>query len=762
MATVNKTYVFQEGTTETGLYGRVELRLTMEPYIDAFSGESYNRSRVTADLYLVGKDYNSASSVDYTRTRLALYTAGGIFSIKHVRDNITYLLGDYDSKTGDTSDMRSITTNFSERSTLADTGQTFNEEYRLWVYPAEDGDEPEEYELHFHSSTFITYHNLDGTCRLNFSMPTMSIYDYSNEDASIDLTVDTTTMNIDLPVWDDRTVTPVTANNFTDEENPTFTYAALTNYSIAFYVNSDGKLVAPQPADTITALQAALSFDGVTPDIPYRDIPTGNNTYTFELTEEEREILRQKAQGSVTVPIYYITRVVRDVYYLREYTLDDDTIYHEEKEFLAKTKRNLTIVGCNPSIYPTVKDISPETLALTGDENTVVKYESMVEYAVNATASKHAEIVSQSVQCGNKIVEGLPYGVIDDVESELFIFKATDSRNLSAEATVQKNIIDYVKPTCYQKVAMEMAGEFDTRVALKITGNYFNGSFGAVDNELILQVRHTQNDGSMGDWVTLTDGLIPVFNGNTYTLETTISGFSYSQAYVFQCRATDKLNTAQSSQYTVRIYPVFDWGENDFNFNVPVNMSGEEGLLMNGETVLRHNPAANNTVVSGSGGHVYIRPGGTDDTSGETIFYPDGSVKFGGALTGTIADYVIETGTEAMGTNGTWYWQKWASGKAECYGTRNYGNMSITTSWNGGYRSNFFTQDFPTGLFNETPNFVDIRISKFGDNPPGMVMMVSTEGEVSTSDSGAFTVWSPVDTTSKQVHFGFNVIGRWQ
>ena len=120
----------------------------------------------------------------------------------------------------------------------------------------------------------------------------------------------------------------------------------------------------------------------------------------------------------------------------------------------------------------------------------------------------------------------------------------------------------------------ELSGVDGGVVNLKISGNYFNGTFGAVKNTLKLEVRHTQNDGSMGAWVDLTSGLIPVFNGTTYELETTISGFSYSQSYVFQCRATDKLNTVITSQYTVRVLPVFDWSKEDFNFNVPVNING--------------------------------------------------------------------------------------------------------------------------------------------------------------------------------------------
>jgi hypothetical protein len=542
--------------------------------------------------------------------------------------------------------------------------------------------------------------------------------------------IEPTTLNID------RNVYPTTALNFTDEEDPALNYNATTATS--------RDTIFPV-ADTITSLQVALSFDGNTADIAYRDIPVGSTYYKFNLTTAEREVLRKKAQGSQSVPIYYLIKVTR-------------VAGSNTATLVSKTQRVLTIVGCNPTLNPTVKDIKPETLALTGNENTIVRYESMVEYAINATASKHATIVSQSVQCGSKTITNLPNGVIQDVESGTFYFHVADSRNMGAATTLTKNTIQYVKPTCYQNLEIGLSGETDAVIELEINGNYFNGSFGVANNTLKLEVRYTDDNGTMGEWQTLSG--TPTYSNSTYKLNTTFSGFNYGKAYVFQCRATDKLNVVQSSQYTIRLLPVFDWSENNFNFNVPVQMDEK--------TVLRHGKDTNNTVLSASGGHIYLRPGGTDNTSGETIFYPDGRVKFGGTVTfadGTtnsgsnVADYIVETGETAMGSNGTWYWAKWASGKSECWGCRNFGNMAVTTAWGNLYRSNVFSQALPDKLFKTTPDVINMNIvnSNFGG-----WLCKHENSAPSAVTTGSYMFVRPASATVSPTYIGFHVIGLWK
>ena len=559
----------------------------------------------------------------------------------------------------------------------------------------------------------------------------------------------------------DRKSLIVLANDFTDETNASLSYSAYPGYNL---VVSSGDIPYKYVLQDEVILQVALSFDGVEPDIPYRTISATSNNYTFNFTEAERQILRTKAQGSDRVPIYYLLKTIRKVV---------GNNINQSMDFITISKRTLSIVGSNPTLNPTVKDINPMTLALTGDENTFVRYESTAEYAINALASKQATIISQSVRCGTKTITDLPYGIIDDTESGTFNFNVVDSRGLQAQSAVFKNLVEYVKPTCYQKLKVDITGETGANIKLTITGQYFDGFFGSAYNMLFVYVRHTQEDGTMGDWVELTGSIAPKFKNNTYELEVTLTGFDYTKEYEFQCRVSDLINTVESSMDKIKMLPVFDWGETDFNFNVPVNINAED-LSMNNETIIRHNKTANNTVLSATGGRVYIRPNGTTDTSGETIFYPNGDIEisggvgFGGAVSfdypitiggNTLADYVIETGTESMGSNGTWYWRKWASGKAEAWGCRNFGNMGVNTAWGSVYRSAIFAQDLPEGVFIRTPDVININFVHSGG---GGWISKHENSAPSAITTGSFIVIRPVSGTITPTNIGFHIIGEWK
>lgn len=744
MATIYQNHTFIEGYTDNNATYKLELLLAINQY------PKENKSEVSYTLQWKGKNNNTPEEADADRIVLELYGDAYPFEINYINNITGYkqLGADYPVY-------------YEDRYTL---GKKFNmlTSYSLRVYPG-----GEEMVATLQTGKFTVYHELDGTAAILYRHAFYGIVDKNNEKIFSHDSINTMRLSISLPQID-RAVIPTMADMFTDEANPNFSYEAVTGISnVYYYYTKRARPEMHKIEDTITSLQAALSLDGETIDIPFRDIPIGSTTYRFELTEADRDVLRQKAQGSNTVPIYYITKVKREVSYDTSYSN-----YYKSGEFINKTERSLTIVGCNPVLNPTVKDINPDTLALTGDENTFVRYESMAEYAINATPSKHATIVSQSVQCGNKTIKDLPYGVIDDVESGDFNFYVSDSRNMAAASTVFKNFVEYIKPTCNHKLEIALYGETEAQIKVTISGNIFIGSFGASNNPLKLEMRYTDDNGVMGNWGVIRK--VPTYSASnqTYTLETTISGFNYGKAYTFQCRATDKLNTVESSQYTIRLLPVFDWSETDFNFNVPVNINADS-INMNGEAIIRHNKEANNTVLSATGGHIYLRPGGTDDTSGETVISPDGSINFGGAINfdntvnfnysftvgGYILnDYVIETGSEAMGTNGTWYWRKWLSGKAEAWGCRNFGNIAVSTAWGSLYRSAVFTQDLPDGVFKRTPDAININfvhtdaggwISKYQNTAP------------SATTTGSFVVIRPVSGNITPTNIGFYIVGEW-
>ena len=506
---------------------------------------------------------------------------------------------------------------------------------------------------------------------------------------------------------------PTVAGNMTDEA------------TLGIYVENKSAVV-----DKLVAMIAVTDKTGLDEEFEVHrvEIPTTTNgIFYFNVTEDERNSMR-----------YELRNV--DIFDYHFYLIS--TVGTEE--IVRKLTRDAHIVNCEPAFANTrVVDANSTTVALTGDANILVYGESMAEYYTDLVLRKGAELAEIVVKNGDK-KRDLQYGVFDNVESGVFTFDMTDSRGKVASKTVTKTVLPYVKPTCYIQVEVELVEETAVQAHFFANGSYFRGSFGAVDNAFKIEIRHTQNDGNMGDWTDITP-IGAIFDENSYEITTTITGLIYRQNYDFQLRITDSLHTVQSATYTAVLQPVFDWGEQDFNFNVPVNM--------NGKPVLRHNRDGNHTILSASGGRIHLRPKGSDNEDGQFVIYPDVAPVGGN-------DYVIETGKEAMGSNGTWYWEKWASGKAVCWGRRNFGKMNL--SWvtidndvNKFAESDVYTQTLPEDLFVRVPESVHMQIATSNQ----MTWITAGSVDADSIELQAYAFYPQSYDTS---YIGFHVIGRWK
>lgn len=273
------------------------------------------------------------------------------------------------------------------------------------------------------------------------------------------------------------------------------------------------------------------------------------------------------------------------------------------------------VTNSSPGINPTMKDVDAATLALTGNDSYIVRYFSDVQYDVGATAKNGATIKSYKVSMGPQEATTAT-GKFVNVETENMTIYVTDSRGFVAKYSMKKTLIPYIKLTCdIWKINANADGE----ISVGISGNYFNGSFGAQSNTLTIQYRY-KTIGEWSEWTTIECSP----GSNKYELELNLTDMDYTQTYTFQARAIDKLATIQSVELPVRCIPVYDWSNDDFNLNVKLNM--------NSKTVLRHNTNANNTVLSGTGGFIYLRPGGTDITYNEVKINPQGAIELSGDI----------------------------------------------------------------------------------------------------------------------------------
>ena len=212
-----------------------------------------------------------------------------------------------------------------------------------------------------------------------------------------------------------------------------------------------------------------------------------------------------------------------------------------------------------PTLSPTAVDSNSATTALTGNNSKFIKYYSNASVATGAQARNSATLKSQKITCGAKSLTSAS-GTINAVESGSFTFSATDSRGYTTTQTLNKTLIEYIKLTCSLNAGAPTTAGVAT---LKISGNYWDGTFGKVANTLTVQYRYKAQGGSYGSWTTVS----ATKSNNTYNATATISGLNYQTTYVFQARAIDKLATINTDEQARRTTPIFDWSKNDFNVN---------------------------------------------------------------------------------------------------------------------------------------------------------------------------------------------------
>lgn len=229
---------------------------------------------------------------------------------------------------------------------------------------------------------------------------------------------------------------------------------------------------------------------------------------------------------------------------------------------------------CSPEICGTVVDTNAATVALTGDETTLIRYRSCALCTVTAEAKKGARIVQKKIG-GETVTESR---IFDGPESGDFALEVTDSRGLTAKALLQTVCIPYIPLTCLADVQRD--GAATGEATLSVSGAFFAGSFGKEENELLLSY---STDG---------ENFIPIqaeLGEGIYLAQVKLTDMDYTRRYTITVRATDCLTAAEKQAVLKKGVPTFDWGENDFAFHVPVQMDSSlriGGNLTIGEKTL--------------------------------------------------------------------------------------------------------------------------------------------------------------------------------
>lgn len=392
------------------------------------------------------------------------------------------------------------------------------------------------------TATHTVKHNEDGTKSL-----TISTYangragDYgpsSSSGTSGDCTASTTITLDPIP----RAAQLLNATNFTDEAGSTVTY--------------------DNPAGTLADVQVGIfNTAGTKSYAAYRSVSKTGTSYTFSLTEAEKQKLIADipdGQNTMYVNIYMKTYI--------------DGVIAEDPRCLT---RIFTVVNSTPEISYTVKDTGSVSTTLTNDSSVMIKGYNVVSAVMTPTYKKYATAKSQTITNGSQVVSGTSAS-FSYTENNKFTFYVKDRFGNEVSKTATMTLVDYVKLTCNISRDTPTA---DGKLAFTISGNYFNNTFGSkgVQNELTLKWCIKENDGAYGSWNTIT----PTKSGNTYNAVVNLTGLNYQSTYSIKAIATDSINTSGvTAERVTKSTPVFNWGEDNFDINVPLTVG--ENTTVNG------------------------------------------------------------------------------------------------------------------------------------------------------------------------------------
>ena len=219
---------------------------------------------------------------------------------------------------------------------------------------------------------------------------------------------------------------------------------------------------------------------------------------------------------------------------------------------------------CGPTVTGTVADENPATLALTGSDQILVQGASDARCAVQAGANCGASIAALYVNGAPMDSESC---TLTAVTTDVITFRAVDSRGYSAQYTVPGlQLVPYVPLQFYASAAR--TDPTSGGATLTLQGKWYNGRLGQASNALSAQYRI---DG--GSWQ---ETAVPT-QGGDLSAQISLTGLDYRTGHTIDVQLSDVLQTRSQTLTVSKGIPVFDWGEEDFAFHVPVIFTASDG-----------------------------------------------------------------------------------------------------------------------------------------------------------------------------------------
>ena len=318
-----------------------------------------------------------------------------------------------------------------------------------------------------------------------------------------------------------RMATILTATDFNDEGNPTITF----NNPGGFRINAKLEVGSTQ--------------------IVRENIPN-TGSYTFNLTNAERTLLRQLCTGN--------SMSVREVI--------ATCLSGTTESLWSYLDKTMTIVNANPIFSNfTFEDINLTTLALTGDSSVNVNGYSNTRATIStsnkAIAQKEASMIKYRYTNGTQTTD-ITYndsssvnGTINGTTSGTHNVYAIDSRNNTTLVTkLSSSVIEYQNITIDKQNSsiLRNNNQVGQNAILTLNGTIWNNNFGLVTNS-IKSVTYQLKKTDSSTWINGTTTITPTISNNTFTFTGQIASdnqdttWDLEASYNVRVTITDELSS---------------------------------------------------------------------------------------------------------------------------------------------------------------------------------------------------------------------------
>lgn len=331
------------------------------------------------------------------------------------------------------------------------------------------------------------------------------------------------------------------AFNFSDVENPKLQYA-----------NPAG--------NNVSSLQACLSFDNSTADLAYRDIAKTGQSFTFDLTDSERNTIRQKVAGKST-KVYYIVK-----------TVINGSTYTDSQP------ATCSISDSNPTFDCSYLDTNQDTVNITGNNQKIVQNNSdLVINLSNISAKKYATIKSVGVSLNGVNYSGsvsgttasITIGKVDisgDIDA---VVSVTDSRGFITAKPLKISILYWQLPTA--SVSVTRQANYYSNCSIVV-----NADYAFLDDKNTVNIKYRiKKDGSdsWSDFVTIENHASTNFEAD--------NNFKWAVQVVI----SDRLGTTTYNVDLAKGVPIIYFDRKKQSVGINCFPKNEGNLEINGKTI---------------------------------------------------------------------------------------------------------------------------------------------------------------------------------